>query len=149
MVTTAKKRAGRAPPRVVVSPNEPFPPVTAALLKRLAWAKARKAELQRECDNLAKEIDPAEDCVMAWLEELGVDSHCEFGFTVAQVFGPRYPKWKDHFISAMGKKAADDVFANTVQSVRLSLTEVGTKPKPKPEAAEAEFPPDLVSTEKF
>jgi hypothetical protein len=70
--------------------------------------------------SLEPAIKESEGQLMALLEAGADFSHCGFAVSI-QSSEKRYPKWKEEFISRLGKPLADEVLEGTSPTVHRKL----------------------------
>jgi hypothetical protein len=75
-------------------------------------------------DRLEESLKAAEQDIIAKLDQGADRSGCAYGLRVKETLR-RYPAWKEHFIAAVGKEAADRVLEGTEpKSYRNLIIEV-------------------------
>lgn len=96
------------------------PIITASDVNEYLALKESIQALKRRIEMLTESLDQSETTLISKLDFGADTSACGFNLSIRET-EKRFPAWKEHYIEACGKEAADDILEGTQAKVYRDL----------------------------
>jgi hypothetical protein len=94
--------------------------VTPNQIEQLIAMRETQRSLKERLTLMDDAIHTAQEAILGALDAGADLSYCPYSLSI-QVQERRYPKWRDEFVSRLGKTEADQILANTTATVYRKL----------------------------